>query len=185
MLPFRGKHAGRRATGAGWFLAATLPVILLAVCLLPVWSAAQAPEYFEGTRWYDFRPGLSLPKDVTGNLMVSARDEKLTFFWEHSKMLEVAFDDLGGMFYEFAPQPSKVEMPPKGWRRLRGKRPRHLLTLMVRQPVAGKRRGTEDETQDTLIIPVLFELTEAQFGKVLLTLEAATQRSVERLEIEQ
>lgn len=171
--------AGRGAVSLRGWLATFLWCVAL---LQPASLLAQMPEHFEGTRWYDFRPGFSQPKDLTGNLVVNARDEKLVFFWQHRKMLEADFVDLGGMFYEHAAQPSKVTMPPKGWRRLRGKRPRHLLTIMVRKNQPGRARPGQEAAQDSLIFPVLFELPEDQFGEVLLALESALGRPVQRIE---
>lgn len=146
------------------------------------WLQSQSGEYFEGTRFFAWQPGRTQPKEWMGYLMVNATAEKLNFYSDHMNLVEIPFRDLGSMRYEFAAQPQGVELPPKGWPRMKKKAQKHLLTIVYRETRRAPAQGgaVAAEAMATIPATAVFELPKEKYEAVLDALEAATERSVER-----
>lgn len=159
-------------------------MVLSAVLFLACYVAAQPGpiDYFEGTRWYEIRPGNASPNDFRGSLVVNRREEKIVFFSRHSKLVDVSFDDVISLAYEFAPRPRDLHLPINGKSRLYNKSDKHLLLLTFRspQPATARTAGGTSESEDFRIVTTVFELPPVSFGEVLIVLENATGRTIKR-----
>lgn len=152
---------------------------LLGVLATSLPLSAQRGQHFEGIRWYAWQPGFMEPKEWVGNLYVNASTAKLNFFFDHSNLLEVPFDHIGSFAYEFAPQPTGVEIPSKGWPRMKRKAGKHLLKMVYKDPRKGAPRGADD-TESFVVRTAVFELPAAKFGEVLEAIEVATGHTIKR-----
>ncbi|MCW5964207.1 MAG: hypothetical protein KIT83_09220 [Bryobacterales bacterium] len=152
---------------------------LLGVLATRTPASAQRGQHFEGTRWYAWQPGHMEPKEWVGSLFVNAATSKLNFFHDHSNLLEVQFDNIGSFAYELAPQPTGVEIPPKGWPRMKRKSAKHLLILVYKDPRKGAPRGADD-SENFVVRTAVFELLAANFGEVLEAVEVATGHTIRR-----
>ena len=155
-----------------------LATSLSAVCL-PL--HAQSGKYFESTRWFAWQPGRLTPKEYVGYLMVSESSQVMRFYFDHSSLLELNFRDIGSFTYEFAARPQNVEMPPKGWSRMKKKTAKHLLTVVYREarkasPPPSSAGGAAEG--NFAVRKTVFELSPANYGEVLETLELATGLAV-------
>ncbi len=150
---------------------------LLGAVALPL--TAQRGLYFEGVRWYSGRQGREESAEWVGILQINANTEKLSFFHRHSTMLDIPFANLGSIDYEYAPQPAGVEIPPKGWPRMKKKQPKHLLKVVYREA----RRALNVETaadKNFMVVHTLLELPESSYAKVIEALEEATGMAVRK-----
>jgi|GEM_PF-2082927 len=173
----------RQLTRRGMF-AALVGVLNLAA------SAAPMPvEHFEGIRLFELKPGATAPRELLGNFVINRRDEKLNFFSSHVKMLELPFQEIVTIRYEYAMRPKDLPLPPKDWPRLTKKSLKHLLTIIGRhyedigpQASASGSASAEDPgpSAGVRLVPICMELPKSNFGEILSALELATGRTIQK-----
>lgn len=146
-------------------------------------SAPLPVEHFEKVRWFERKPGATQPRELVGNLAVNRKEDKLVFFARHAKLLEVRFDDIVRMSYEFAARPRDLEVPQKDWPRFSKKSPKHLLTVVYRefQTLSQREPGIAPEAESFLVVTTAFELPTQIYGEIISSIEDATGRTVQRL----
>ncbi len=135
--------------------------------------------YFEKVRWFAWQPGRMEAREWVGILQVNAGTEKISFFFDHATLLDVQFQNIGSFAYENAAQPTGVEIPPKGWSRMKKKEPKHFLKMVYREARRGANVEADAEGSFT-VRSAVFELPASSYGKVIEAIEEATKMPVTR-----